>query len=225
MVMTIILACNNNIVDGFQSQQQRPQRHSFSPSSRSSRQLKHQRRRRDGHPCFPSSSLLFLSQDENNNDSNNNNNNLVTDLEGIQEAISMKDTVEVGDTIICKVDLPNQGFIINEPYRVEAIYVQRFNTETQTIEKYQLNNLNSIIPLDYNNQQQIYVSLYNPKFQSSPQIVTPQEIGLTNIKSEIIDSIWLAIPGFFWLFLCISFYTYYHERTGGSFMDAIFGRL
>ena len=55
-------------------------------------------------------------------------------------------------------------------------------------------------------------------------MVSPQEVGLSSVKNELGDAAWLAVPGFFWVFVASSLYHSYHEKTGGSVLDAFWGR-
>lgn len=70
----------------------------------------------------------------------------------------------------------------------------------------------------------MYVTLFSPNVQKEAVVVSPQEVGLSSVKTELGDAAWLAVPGFFWVFVASSFYNTYHERTGGSFLDAFWGR-
>ena len=70
------------------------------------------------------------------------------------------------------------------------------------------------------------VTLYSPVYHKdgSPVVVSPEEVGITSVRSELNSAAFLAVPGFFWVFVATSFYNIYHERTGGSFVDAFLGR-
>ena len=129
-----------------------------------------------------------------------------------------KQVVEPGDTVICKREIPSMGIYENKSYQLVSLYRQSFDESTQTIQKIPLESL----PTD--GSTECYMTLFNPKFQKEPVIVTPEEVGLVSVRNELISSMWLAVPGFFWVFVAASFYNIYHERTGGSFMDAFLGR-
>ena len=107
---------------------------------------------------------------------------------------------------------------------MKSIYTQSFDDESQQVIKKQLNSLD-----DYDtnsDKSKVYMTLYNPQYHTdgSPVVVTPEEVGLITIREEIGNAAWLAIPGFFWIYVCASFFNTYHERTGGSFGDAMMGR-
>ena len=44
------------------------------------------------------------------------------------------------------------------------------------------------------------------------------------VRSELTEAAWLAVPGFVWIVVASTFYSVYHERTGGSLADAFLGR-
>ena len=79
------------------------------------------------------------------------------------------------------------------------------------------------------NGARLYVTLYSPKHHiggrdTGAVVVTPEEVGLTSVRDELGNAVWLAVPGFFWVYVAVSFYGTYHERTGGSIGDAFLGR-
>lgn len=144
------------------------------------------------------------------------------ELRGFRSTAWKKDTdLEPGDTVLCKREIPSLGIYENKSYQIKSIYAQSFQESSQTIEKVPLENLsdNGIPP-----GCDRYITLYNPECHTEPVIVTPEEVGLVSVKSELQSAMWLAIPGFFWVFVAASFYNIYHERTGGSFSDAFWGR-
>lgn len=53
-------------------------------------------------------------------------------------------------------------------------------------------------------------------------VVTPEEIGLVSVKADWTEALYLAVPGFFWVFVAMSFSNYYTDRYGGGFWDAFF---
>ena len=108
---------------------------------------------------------------------------------------------------------------------MKSIYTQSFDNESQQVIKKQLNSLDNN-DSSSSEQSKVYMTLYNPQYHTdgSPVVVTPEEVGLITIREEIGNAAWLAVPGFFWIFVCASFFNTYHERTGGSFGDAMMGR-
>ena len=67
-----------------------------------------------------------------------------------------------------------------------------------------------------------YIQLLTNPETNAIVVVTPEEIGLVTLKTELFSGIWLAIPGFFWVFVAWNFTNYYTERYGGNFFDALF---
>mmetsp|Transcript_30594 Transcript_30594/g.50525 ORF Transcript_30594/g.50525 Transcript_30594/m.50525 type:complete len:217 (+) Transcript_30594:1-651(+) len=145
------------------------------------------------------------------------------DDDDLQQSQLQKPTMEPGDTVICKRNVPTMGIYENKAYELQSIYAQAFQESTQKMEQIPLTNLEAdSIPPGYDR----YITLYNPSYHKTgqPVIVTPEEVGLVSVRSELVTSMWLAIPGFFWVFVAANFYNIYHERTGGSFSDAFWGR-
>jgi len=142
-------------------------------------------------------------------------------IRGFQSS-ALKTTIEVGDTIVCKRSIPNQGIYENSSYEITSFYTQYFDEETQKIVKQPLNSLDEVA--SSKSKDQVYMTLFSPQYHSEAVIVTPEEVGLVSIRDELGSAAWLAVPGFFWVFVAASFYNTYHERTGGSFSDAFWGR-
>lgn len=144
-------------------------------------------------------------------------------LRGFQKS-ALKAIVEKGDTIVCKQSVPSLQIYENTSYEVMAIYAQSFNEETQQIEKQMLNCLDEGSSEDLPSNSKLYISLFSPVHHKQPVVVTPEEVGLATVRSELGSAVWLAIPGFFWIFVASTFYNIYHDRTGGNFADAFWGR-
>ena len=143
-------------------------------------------------------------------------------IRGLQSS-ALKTSIEAGDTVVCKRSLPNLNIYQDTSYEVKSIYTQSFDDETQQIIKQPLGSLE----VDGSNNPrgvQVYMTLFSPQCHTEPVIVTPEEVGLITIRQELGNAVWLAVPGFFWVFLAASFYNTYHERTGGSLGDAFLGR-
>ncbi len=176
-------------------------------------------RRQPKYGCFnrAHTSPTAIRLSSNDDDPRDNSGRSIRSL----QSSALKESIDVGDTVVCKRSLPNQGINENASYEVTSIYTQYFDDETQQIVKQQLDSLD-----EYDNSQnnQVYMTLYSPQYQSEPVVVTPQEVGLVSVREELGNAAWLAVPGFFWIFVAASFYNTYHERTGGSFGDALFGR-
>mmetsp|Transcript_2950 Transcript_2950/g.6960 ORF Transcript_2950/g.6960 Transcript_2950/m.6960 type:complete len:220 (+) Transcript_2950:51-710(+) len=146
-------------------------------------------------------------------------------LGGVRQAVSeiastgFKDTVQAGDVIIAKVDLPKQQIYANEGYQIVSIYDQVVDKETGQVEKKlvdQLEDMSTTKSESYTRYLQLQVN------SEETAIVTPAEIGLVTLKDELTLSLWLAIPGFFWVVVAWNFAHYYNERYGGNFLDAMF---
>ncbi|KAL3787711.1 hypothetical protein HJC23_012137 [Cyclotella cryptica] len=171
----------------------------------------------------PVNKNIFVCRTSRNNnndeDVNNPRDNLGRALRGFQSS-AFKEEIEVGDTVVCKFPIPNLGIYENTSYELRSVYAQSFDEETQSIVKMQLNGLNDPIPPG----SALYVILFSPNHHTDAVVVSPEEVGLSSVRSELGDAAWLAVPGFFWVFVASNFYNIYHERTGGTFMDAFWGR-
>lgn len=144
-------------------------------------------------------------------------------IRGLQSS-ALKTTIGVGDTVVCKRSLPNLGIYADSSYEVISIYTQNFDEEMQQIVKQQLSSLDDDSD-SATTQNKVYMTLFSPRHHSEGAvIVTPEEVGLITVREEVGNAMWLAVPGLFWVFLVASFYNTYHERTGGSFADAFWGR-
>jgi len=165
-----------------------------------------------------SNGLLHLS---NNDEEYDPRDNFGRSIRGLQSS-ALKTTVEVGDTVVCKRSLPNLGIYEDSSYEVKSIYTQYFDEETQQIVKQPLTSLEDDTTVA--NQNKVYMTLFSPEHHSEAVVVTPEEVGLVSIREELGNAAWLAVPGLFWVVLAASFYNTYHERTGGSFSDAFWGR-
>ena len=136
------------------------------------------------------------------------------------QSSAFKDEIDVGDMVVCKLSNPDLGIYESTSYELRSIYAQSFDEETQSIMKLPLNSLNDPIPIG----STLYVTLFSPNIHQEAVVVSPEEVGLSSVRNELGSAAWLAVPGFFWVFVASSFYHVYHERTGGSFADAFWGR-
>ena len=168
------------------------------------------------HRGIISSTSLDLSDDEEEYDPRDN---FGRSIRGLQSS-ALKDVIEVGDTVVCKRSVPNLGIYADASYDVRSIYTQYFDDDAQQIVRRQFESLNDATM----DQSEVYMTLYSPQYHTDPQIVTPEEVGLISVKKELGNAAWLAVPGFFWVFVAASFYNTYHDRTGGSIGDAFWGR-
>ena len=194
-----------------------PKIQAFSPPATTSRFRRIQRIRQQ-HPVTISQNnrlTLFLSND---NDSQG-----MDRLIDVRQAVSeiantgLKDSVQAGDVIIAKVEIPNLQIYANQGYRIVAIYDQYVDDQGQ-VGKIPVDQLDrdSTTPSGYTRYLQLELK------DGTRTVVTPEEIGLVTLKDEMVLSIWLAIPGFFWVVVAWNFAHYYNERHGGNFLDAMF---
>ena len=136
------------------------------------------------------------------------------------QSSAFKDEIEVGDMVVCKLPNPNLGIYESVSYELRSIYVQSFDGETQSIIRSPLNALSDPIP----NGSTMYVTLFSPNIHKEAVVVSPDEVGLSSVRNELGSAAWLALPGFFWVFVATRFYNVYYERTGGNVLDAFWGR-
>lgn len=161
--------------------------------------------------------ILHLSSNNNNDDERDNFSRAMSS--------ALKDSIEVGDAVVCKRSLPSLGIYDNSSYEVKSIYYQHFDEDTQQVVKEPLGSLDTTNYTFSTPKNQVYMTLYSPQYHSDEAVVvTPEEVGLVSVREELGNAAWLAVPGFFWVFLAASFYSTYHERTGGSIGDALMGR-
>ena len=136
----------------------------------------------------------------------------------------MTDSVSPGDVIFARIDVPSSSVYADRGYDVVSIYHQGINGTTGRIDRLPVGSLDEPVPSGYT----CYVRLYSPKYhgpymEEGAVVVTPEEVGLVSMRTEVNQSLLLAIPGLFWVFLCVSFVNIYEERYGGTFMDAFWG--
>lgn len=136
------------------------------------------------------------------------------------QSSALKETVQVGDTVVCKKAVPSLGIYDKTSYEVKSIYAQYFDDVSQSVVKQPLGSIYETIPQG----SELYMTLFSPIHHSEPVVVSPNEVGLSSVRNELQSAAWLAVPGFFWVFVAANFYNTYHERTGGSFGDAFWGR-
>ena len=165
----------------------------------------------------------FMANQENDDNEFDPRDNFGRSLRGFQSS-ALKTVVETGDTIVCKQSVPSLGIFENTSYEVMAIYAQSFNEETQQIEKQMLSCIDEGSSENLPPKSQLYFSLFSPVHHKQPVVVTPEEVGLATVRSELGSAVWLALPGLGWIVVALTFYNIYHERTGGSFSDAFWGR-
>ncbi|KAL3778752.1 hypothetical protein ACHAW5_004868 [Stephanodiscus triporus] len=152
-------------------------------------------------------------------------------------------TIRAGDTVFCKRSLPHLGIYENSPYQLTSIYVQYFDEQTQKMVKLPLRSMadrdgddDDVVVSSARgggaavSAASLYVTLYSPRHHPGERgtgdavVVAPEEVGVTSVLDEWGSAAWLAVPGLFWVYVALSFYGTYHDRTGGGFGDAFWGR-
>mmetsp|Transcript_15825 Transcript_15825/g.39317 ORF Transcript_15825/g.39317 Transcript_15825/m.39317 type:complete len:273 (-) Transcript_15825:714-1532(-) len=144
------------------------------------------------------------------------------------------DDLQVGDIVVAKVDIPSLRIWSGSGYEITAMYLKGANPETGMTEEISLTRMGgesfTDVPLGYKK----YLEVYNPRDHSShnnggrggsgggPVIVSPEEMALVTLKSELNDALLLAVPGLFWVFVAMSFVNWYSSQYGGTFWDAMF---
>ena len=197
---------------------------------------------RDDNNAMPTtaSSASLNSDEENNN--NSGLNNLMKDT----------NELVVGDWIVAKRDIPSLGIRAGAVYQLVAMYLKGGSVGSVGSVGGGITNNDGaatglgveVIPLQrYGDDEESdeyegyrrsnaytkYLKIYNPRDHEGTKIqseggavVTPEEIGLVSVKSYWTEALFLAVPGFFWVFVAMSFSNYYTDRYGGSFLDAFF---
>lgn len=151
---------------------------------------------------------------------------------------SMKETIAVNSIVVARVDIPSLGIWTDQTYEVKTIYLQgEMKKNSNTVERVPLDEVllpsssstgNVVIPNGFTQ----YIELYNPNYHNENTIhrgmsvkVTPEEVGLVSLRTEVFDSILFALPVLgFWTTTCWIFTKIYTDRYGGNFFDALFGR-
>lgn len=130
------------------------------------------------------------------------------------------DNIAVGSTVVTGNNIPNLGIWQFQSYQVTSIYDQTVS-DGGVVEKIPRESL------DDNVIGTRYVTLYSSKHHKDGEsvVVSPDEVELSSMREEVVDSVLMALPLFgFWTALAFSFANQYSERTGGTFVDAFFGR-
>jgi len=134
------------------------------------------------------------------------------------------DTTAVGSTVVAGLSIPELGIHEWQSYELRSIYDQGADPKTGMVVRLPRQNLNEKkeeVPYGYTR----YVTLYSERYheESGPVIVSPEEIGLTSLREEVLDSLLMASPVFgLWTALALTFANQYNERYGGNFFDLSF---
>ncbi len=119
--------------------------------------------------------------------------------------------------MIAGSNIPNLDIWKHQSYQVTSIYDQTDNggMAEQTFRE----------NLDEKGNGTRYITLYSSNYHEKPVIVSTSELKLNSVKEEVVDSLLFVLPLFgFWTALAYNFASRYSERTGVTFMDALFGR-
>jgi len=145
--------------------------------------------------------------------------------------------IKKNSLVVAKVDIPALGIFADQTYELQSIYLQGYSSNSgsdEIIEKIDLEELDlggdnpyskSTVPAGYTQYITLYSKMYhdNDTFDNKAIICTPEEVGLISMKDEVIDSIIFALPVLsFWLGTCFTFSTWYTQKYGGNFIDALF---
>lgn len=162
--------------------------------------------------------FVLLAQNDNGNDD--------TEEPGVMANL-MKDTQDltVDDWVVAKRDLPSLGIRAGAAYKIRSIFLKGTVASESTglgVETIPLETYGDETRVGYTK----YLKVYNPRdhdtLEEKGVLVTPEEIGLTSVKADWTEALFLAVPGFFWVFVAMAFSNYYTDRYGGSFFDAFF---
>jgi hypothetical protein len=148
-------------------------------------------------------------------------------LRGILQT-GMAQDIGVDSIVIAKADIPSLGIWMDQSYQVESIYLQGgpdSNNATEVVEKIPFTQLQSTEAISKQGRYTQYIKVFNPVYHEIPVVVTPEEMGLTSLREEVLDSILFALPVLgFWIATSLNFAKTYNERYGGNFFDAFWGR-
>lgn len=189
-------------------------------------------------------SILWNNSNRDSIDSNENSTPLGVFLEKASNTGLDNTSINVNSLVVTKYDVPEYGIFADQTYELKSVYLQgrKVNDDTEqagnneeqgkgVIEKILLSTLDlegtTSTPAGYTRYISLYSPMYhdNDQFQGRAVIVTPEEVGLVSMKDEVLDSVLVAVPILsFWLGTIFVFAKTYHERTGGNFLDALFGR-
>ena len=95
-----------------------------------------------------------------------------------------------------------------QSYELQRIYWQG-TIEEGAVERRDVPTLDAAAPPELQAPQK-YLVLFNPGYhaKSGPVVVRPDEVTIVTLMDEVLDSAWLAIPGFFWVIVAWNFYQY-----------------
>ena len=115
---------------------------------------------------------------------------------------------------VAGADVAGSGVVQSQSYELRRVYFQGVSAASRTIERVEVESLASPPP-DGCEGYERYIELFSPRYhaESGPVVVRPDEARLVALRDEVTDSLWLAIPGLFWVYVAVSFFQY-GQATG-----------
>ena len=130
------------------------------------------------------------------------------------DAVRQGRSMKTGDIVIAGADEAGTGGVQTQSYELRRVYFQGVSAASGTIERVEVESLASPPP-DGCEGYERYIELFSPRYhaESGPVVVRPDEARLVALRDEVTDSLWLAIPGLFWVYVAVSFFQY-GQATG-----------
>ena len=111
-----------------------------------------------------------------------------------------------GDLIIAGRDAPALNVVKYQSYVLRRVYWQRVDGDGR-VERVDADSFDDPAPPGGGDR---YVELYSPRYhaKSGPVVARVDECEPTSLRQEIVDSVPLALPGFFWVFVAAKLVEY-----------------
>lgn len=118
-----------------------------------------------------------------------------------------RDRIKTGDSVIAINDVPGYDIVKAQMYELQRVYFQ--GVRNGQIERVDVDSLEAVPPAGCEGYTK-YLLLFSPRYhsESGPVILGYDEVQLVTIREEISNNWVLALPGLFWVVLCIMFYQY-----------------
>ena len=123
---------------------------------------------------------------------------------------------KVGDQVVAGNDWnsssPAYGIVRAQTYELQRVYYQGISDDGQ-VERRDVDNLDAPPPEGCAGYTK-YISLFSGRYHSGTGavVVKPTEVNVVTMRSEILDSAWLALPGMVWVWLAYTIYQYGAEH-------------
>jgi len=124
--------------------------------------------------------------------------------------------IQTGDVVISGCDVPGLGLVKYQSYELKRVYWQGL-VGTRVVKR-DVANLDDPLPPSSGEEGAAaalegavkYLVLYSPQYhgETGPVVATRAEVELVTLADEVLASVWLAVPGLFWVWLCVQFYQY-----------------